>query len=249
MSREGRPGGSLQGSTALVTGASQGIGRAIALALAREGARVCLVARTRAALYDVRRSIGDRGPVPLVACADVTDDAQVEALVADVRREMTGLDVLVHAAGVVAHGRQEALPVAELDRQYRTNVRAPFLLTQTLLPLLRSAGGQVVFVNSTLGSESRANVGAYAATKHALRALADALRAEVNADGVRVLSVYPGRTATPAQAALYAAAGQAYDPKRLLQPEDVASIVLAAVGLPRTAEVTDVRIRPMLKSY
>ena len=88
----------------------------------------------------------------------------------------------------------------------------------------------------------------YAATKHALRALADALREEVNERGVRVLSVFLGRTASRMQQAVHQHEKRPYNPGRLLQPSDVASMVLAALRLPRTAEVTDLHIRPMLKS-
>jgi NADP-dependent 3-hydroxy acid dehydrogenase YdfG len=119
------------------------------------------------------------------------------------------------------------------------------VLTRLCLPALRASHGQVVFVNSTQGIAAGRGVGAYAASKHALRALADSLRQEVNADGVRVLSVYPGRTATPLQAAVFAAEGRAYAPEALMQPEDVAAMVLAAVTLPRTAEVTEIMMRPM----
>jgi NADP-dependent 3-hydroxy acid dehydrogenase YdfG len=239
----------LEGATALVTGASRGIGHAIARALAQRGARMCLVARDVEALRALSRELAGLAPPPLILPADLTLDAGIDALGAEVNGQLDRLDVLVHAAGMVSHGPQETLPVDELDRQYRTNVRAPFVLTQQLLPLLKRASGQVVFINSTLGTESRASVGSYAATKHALKALADSLRAEVNPAGIRVLSVYPGRTATPRQAELFRAEGRPYDPKLLLQPEDIAEIVLAAITLPRTAEVTDIRIRPMIKSY
>ena len=144
-------------------------------------------------------------------------------------------------------GPHGTAPVADLDRQYQTNVRGPYLLIQALLPLLRACRGQVVFVNSTVGLEARAGVGQYASTQHALRAIADALRAEVNADGVRVLSLFLGRTASPMQAAIHKLEGRAYYPERLLQPEDVASVVISVLSLPRTAEVTDISIRPMLK--
>ena len=88
----------------------------------------------------------------------------------------------------------------------------------------------------------------YAATKHALKGLADGLRQEVNAFGVRVISVFPGRTATPLQASLFELEGRQYVPKRLLQPEDVAAMVVQALALPPTAEVTDILIRPAIKS-
>ena len=113
--------------------------------------------------------------------------------------------------------------------------------------MLRKRRGQVVFINSTAGLNASAGVGLYSATKHALKALADSLRAEVNSDGVRVLSVYPGRTAIPMQAAIIASEGRAYLPEKLLQPDDVAATVVSALMLPRTAEVTDVKIRPLTK--
>ena len=90
-------------------------------------------------------------------------------------------------------------------------------------------------------------MGAYASTKHALRAIADSLREEVNETGVRVLSVYLGRTASPMQAAIHAAEGKQYRPADLLQPSDVAAMILAALALPRTAEVTELSVRPMRK--
>jgi NADP-dependent 3-hydroxy acid dehydrogenase YdfG len=123
----------------------------------------------------------------------------------------------------------------------------PYILTQGLLPLVRERMGQIVFLNSTAGLTSRANVGQYAATKHALKALADGLREEVNRDRIRVLSVYPGRTATQMQQQLHAVEGRLYHPDRLLQPGDVASVVVNALCLPRTAEVTDINIRSMIK--
>ena len=120
-------------------------------------------------------------------------------------------------------------------------VRLPFILTQMLLPLLRSRPGQIVFINSTQGLQARANTSLYASTQHALKALADGLRQEINAEGIRILSVYPGRTATARMERLFEVEGRNYQPALLLQPEDIAQIVLASLKLPRTAEVTDSR--------
>jgi NADP-dependent 3-hydroxy acid dehydrogenase YdfG len=94
---------------------------------------------------------------------------------------------------------------------------------------------------------ARPGVSQYAAVKHGLKGLADALRAEVNSAGVRVISVYPGQTATAMQERRYAIEGRAYQPERLIQPADVAALVVNALGLARTAEVTDIQIRPTLK--
>ena len=121
-------------------------------------------------------------------------------------------------------------------------------MTRELLPLLRASRGQVVFVNSSAVFTRPSHCGAYIATKAALHGLADALRSEVNEAGVRVLSVFPGRTATPMQEDLHRAEGTPYRPERLLQADDVATAVMGALAMPRSAEVTDIRIRPNLKS-
>src|SRR5690242_6858519 len=102
-------------------------------------------------------------------------------------------------------------------------------------------------MNSSAGLSARAGVGQYAATKHALRAIADTLREEVNTDGIRVLSVFPGRTASPMQATVHANEGRVYHPDHLIQPEDIAKVVIDALSLPRTAEIMDIRIRPLRK--
>ena len=232
---------------AVVTGASRGIGKAIALGLAAQSAAVVLVGRDIDALE--RAAAPARATSPTVASyrADLTLDEDVAALVARIRAAFGAIDILVHSAGVIHHGPTDRAPVTDFDEQYRANVHAPYVLTQALLPMLRSRRGQVVFVNSTIGLSTRAGAGQFAATQHALRAMADTLRDEVNADGIRVTSVYPGRTATARQAALHVFEGRTYSPERLLQPEDVAAIVIGALALARTAEVTDIRIRPMLK--
>ncbi|MDQ4145912.1 MAG: SDR family oxidoreductase [Actinomycetota bacterium] len=230
--------------TAVVTGAGSGIGRAVALALAGKGAVVCAVGRRLDRLEDLAQEAG--GDVRCYS-ADLTLDEEVGALVELLSADVDDIDVLIHGAGIISLGPVASASVADLDAQYRTNVRAPYLLTQRLLPMLIKTRGQIVFVNSSAGLRSTANAGQYAATKHALKAIADAFRAEVNPQGVRVLSVYPGRTATPMQAGIHDAEGKAYEPERLLQPEEVASIILASLALPRSAEVTEISVRPAIK--
>jgi NADP-dependent 3-hydroxy acid dehydrogenase YdfG len=125
----------------------------------------------------------------------------------------------------------------------------PFALTQALLPLLKSQQGQIVFINSAQGLLAKPNTGPFAATQHALKAITDSLRQEVSSDGMRVLSIFPGRTATPRMKALYEIEGRPYRPELLLQPEDIAQVVLNALLLPRTAEITNIELRPCVKSY
>ena len=232
----------------VITGASSGIGRAIALGLAAQGSTLCLVGRRIEALEVVAEAARALAASVCCYCADLSLDEQVRALAVQLAG-MDRIDVLIHSAGAIAMGPIESAAAEELDRQYRINVRAPYLLTQALLPTLKRSRGQIVFINSSAGLAARPNTSQFCATQHAFKALADSLRAEVNGDGIRVLSVYPGRTATSRQAAMYAKTGSEYRPELLLQPEDIASVVLNAVSLPRTAEVTDISIRPMQKSY
>jgi NAD(P)-dependent dehydrogenase (short-subunit alcohol dehydrogenase family) len=231
---------------ALVTGASSGIGRAIAIALAAHGAGVCLVGRDDARLADAAAGCEAAG-TPAIPCrVDLTSGTGVGRL-ADMCARLGRLDILVHSAAEISFGRLADAPPADFDRQYAANLRVPFLLTQALLPLLRTARGQIVFVNSSAGLRASAGVSQYSATKHGLRAIADALRDEVNEDGIRVLTAYVGRTATPMQAKVHETEGRTFRPAELIQPEDVAAVIVNTLSLPRTVEVTDITMRPAKK--
>jgi NADP-dependent 3-hydroxy acid dehydrogenase YdfG len=233
----------------VITGASSGIGRAIAIAIASKGGSVCLVGRDQGRLEAVAKISRETARSVLVHRADLNVDGVIEALAKRIKQEFTALDILVHCAGVHSTGMIAKTPVQQLDSLYQTNLRTPFALTQALLPLLKSRLGQIVFINSSQGLQARGNVGPFAATQHALKAITDSLRQEVNADGMRVLSIFPGRTATPRIKALCEIEGRPYQPELLLQAEDVAQVVLNALLLPRTAEVTNIEIRPLIKSY
>jgi NADP-dependent 3-hydroxy acid dehydrogenase YdfG len=233
------------GQVAVVTGAGGGIGGAISMRLAAQGATVCLVGRKAERLAAVAERAGAKAGRCVCYPADLTVDAEIDELRARIEREWGAVDIVVQNAGAISLGRLDMAAVEQMDWQYRVNVRAAHALTGALLPMLKARCGQIVFMNSSAGLVARGGVGQYAATKHALRAIADSLRDEVNPDGVRVLSVFLGRTATPMQADIHRIEGRAYHPEQLLQPEDVATVVLNALGLPRTAEVTDLWIRPM----
>ena len=237
-----------QNQVGVVTGATSGIGRAIALSFAARGMTVVVIGRDPKRLEEVAAQARTRANRVFAFRADLSNDEEIHRMRDEVQLSCGAIDVLVHSVGAFHMAPVEETPVMELDRLYRTNVRAPFALTQALLPMVRSQQGQIVFINSSVSLATRANVAAYSATKYALRAIADALRAEVNADGVRVLSVYPGRTATPQQEAIHALEGKPYRPEMLVQPEDVATAVVDALAIARTAEVTDVCIRPLRKT-
>ena len=232
---------------AVIAGAGSGIGKAIAMGLAPLGSSLYLIGRNKEKLDEV--SHGAKGAPRVVACAaDLARDDDIRRVCDDVYNEFGKVDILVHSLGVFASGAVDIASLDDFDMQFRTNLRAPYALTKTLLPMITPMKGQVVFINSSAGYHSgRAGLSQYAATKHGLRAFADSLREEINPNGMRVLSVYPGRTATPMQEAVHGIEGKPYNPSLLLQPEDVASVVIHALGLPGTAEVTDICIRPMVK--
>jgi NAD(P)-dependent dehydrogenase (short-subunit alcohol dehydrogenase family) len=238
----------LAGCVAVVTGASSGIGRAIAVALSRQGVQVCAVGRNPGTLAETVAAARQFSQVTGFQI-DLTVPENLQPLLRYLEGEAGRLDILIHSAGVIYQDLMECACIEDFDLQYAINVRAPYLVTQRLLPLLTIACGQIVFINSSVGlTAKRPEVGQYGATKHALKAIADSVREEVNPKGIRVLTVYLGRTATPMQEALYRQAGRPYHPEVLLQPEDVASVVVQALMLPPTAEVTDISIRPMIKS-
>jgi NADP-dependent 3-hydroxy acid dehydrogenase YdfG len=221
----------------------------VALELARQQTRLCIVGRHPGRLKEVESHAGSTAAQVLAFRKDLTLDGDIEDISSRLQQEFGRLDILVHCAGEMASAELETAAIDDLDRQYRANVRAPYLLTQHVLPLLKVMPGQVVWVNSSVGLAARATVSQYAATQHAVKAMTDALRAEVNKYQIRVLSVFPGRTATPRQARLYEREGRTYQPELLMQPEDISLMISSALRLPRTAEVTDISMRPLLKSY
>ena len=238
----------LLGQVAVVTGASSGIGRAIALGLAAQGVKLCLLGRNLETLQIVAAIAKETSPNVVCYTIDLMVDEDITKLKTNLERDFEQIDLLILSAGMFSMGTFQKSSIQDFDLLYRANVRAPYLLTQTLLPMLLSSRGQILFINSSVIMNPRANVGQYAATKHALKAIADSLRVEINAEQVRVISVFPGRTATPQQAKIHEMEGKPYYPERLMQPEDVAAVVINSLSLPRTAEVTDISLRPFVKS-
>ncbi|WP_067186579.1 SDR family oxidoreductase [Microtetraspora niveoalba] len=221
---------------ALVTGASRGVGAAVARALAPTHDLV-LGGRDRAALDAVCAELPGARPWPVELTAVTASD--VEAV-----DRLDRLDLLVHSAGVARIGDVGETPVEEWRRTFEVNLFAVAELTRLLLPALRAARGQVVLINSTSGQRVNAGWGAYAASKFALRAFADALRLEEHPNGVRVATVYPGRIATDMQKDVREQEGGDYDPSRYIAPESVAKAVLAAATATPDAQITEITIRP-----
>ncbi|MFE6994515.1 SDR family oxidoreductase [Microbacterium sp. NPDC057659] len=223
----------------LVTGAGSGIGAALARRLLQRGDELVLLARDAGRA----RQIAAEFPGASTLVGDLAQPGRLSwALSKQPIPER--IDSVVHAAGVVDLGSVADLPVALWEHQLAVNLMGPAELTRLLLPVLRVSRGQIVFVNSGAGLNAHAGWSAYAASKHGLKALADALRAEERQNGVRVTSVYPGRTATPMQERVHQQEGQEYRPERFIDPESVVTSILTALDLPRDAEITDLTVRP-----
>jgi len=218
--------------TALITGAAGGIGSAIATVLAPT--HTLLLAGRPSGRLDAVAERLDATTFPL----DLTDSAEIEAACEIVDE----LDVLVHNAGVSIPGRVAESNVDEWRATFAVNLFGPVDLTLALLPALRRAKGRVVFINSGAGRNVSPGMASYSASKFALRAFADSLRADE--PELRVTTIYPGRTDTDMQRELVAFEGGTYDPANFLKPETVAAVVANAVATPPDGHIHEVVIRP-----
>jgi short-subunit dehydrogenase len=222
-------------ATHLLTGAGSGIGAVLAQRLLGRGDDVVALARSTERAEELAADL----PGAEVLVADLARPESVESLVLP-----DSLDSVVHAAGIVELGRVSELSVDDWASQLRVNLVSPATLTRVALPALRRARGTVVFVNSGAGLSAHPEWSAYAASKHGLRALADSLRGEEASAGVRVTTVYPGRTATPMQEKVHQQEGKAYDASAWIRPETVAEAILHVLDLPRDATIPDLTVRP-----
>ncbi len=180
----------------VVTGASSGIGRALALAAARDRFRVLLVARRAGRLEEIAAEIRANGGTCSTLAADVTARDAPQRIVAAAMQAFGRIDVLVNNAGAGALGYLLEIDDAAIDAQWQLHVAAPLRIARAALPQLREAHGQLVFVGSGLARVPIPNYGAYAAAKAAIRAVATQLRRELKRDGIAVTYVDPGLVAT-----------------------------------------------------
>ncbi|NEW74188.1 SDR family oxidoreductase [Streptomyces rhizosphaericus] len=225
--------------THLITGAGSGIGAAVTERLAERGDELWLLARDAGRA----KELAERFPGVRTVVGDLSDPDRLSWALGH-QTLPDRLDSLLHIAGVVDLGEVGELTPKAWNRQLAANLVAPAELTRLLLPQLRLAQGHVVFVNSGAGLRANAQWAAYAASKHGLKALADALRWEESGNGVRVTTVYPGRTATPMQVKVHQQEGKEYEAERWIAPETVATTILTALDLPPDAEITDLQVRP-----
>jgi NADP-dependent 3-hydroxy acid dehydrogenase YdfG len=244
----------LEGTVALVTGASSGIGEATAIALAAEGASVAVAARRRDRLDDLAARIGSDAEV-LVLETDVTDEHQARAMVERTVERFGRLDTLVNNAGVMLLGPIVDAPLTEWQRMVELNVLGLLYCTHAALPHLLAAAEQeprrvadIINVSSVAGRFARAGSGVYNATKFGVGAFSESLRQEVTTRYVRVHLVEPGATRTELaghnRPEILENLGATFARTELMEAEDIAESIVFVVTRPRRVAVNEVLIRP-----
>jgi len=231
----------LENSVALVTGAGRGIGKAIALMLAREGATVALTARTVAELEQVKKEIEATGGSALVVRADLSKDADIGKLFGNISSRFNRLDILVNNAGLGLFAPVRDLSISDFDTMWSLNMRAVMLCTQRALKVMEpQKSGAIVNVASLAGRNAFVGGAGYAATKWALIGFSRSLMLEVRAHNIRVITICPGSVDT-------SFSQSPKEPLRsatILHSEDIADTVVAALKLPDRAMVSEIDIRP-----
>jgi NAD(P)-dependent dehydrogenase (short-subunit alcohol dehydrogenase family) len=210
-----------QSKIALITGASKGIGRATALALAKEDVFVLAAARTESELKSLCKEISSAGGNSEYLVVDLTQSDDIDQLAAKIQNTGVNLKFLVHSAGVARVGRIADMNLSDWEATLRMNLTIPFLITQKCLPLM-SQRSKIVFINSVAGRITFPEWAAYSASKYGLRALADTLRQEVQERGISVTSVYPSSVDTPMQDEL----PYNWDRAKMLSVENVARVIV-----------------------
>ena len=228
--------------TALITGATEGIGRATAFALARGGYRVGVCARTESKVRTLVKELDAEGFEAAGATADVGDADQVQRMVEQITGSLGDIDTLINNAGVLIGKPFEELTLEDWDTTMSTNVRSLFLVTRAVLPGMRQRRrGSVVNVASLAGRNGFAGGTAYTASKHAVLGFSRSLMLEARKDNIRVIAICPGSVDTSMmhdQPMLKA------EPSRILRPEDIAATILHTLSLPLRAMVSELDIRP-----
>jgi 3-oxoacyl-[acyl-carrier protein] reductase len=234
---------SLAGRVAIVTGASSGIGRAVAAELARGGAQVVLAARRATELAAVAGELDAAGPGrAVVQPTDVTDEKAIERMVARAIAEFGRVDILVNAAGLGGFGPVHKLDAALLDLVWAVNVRGAILCAKHVVPILAAQGqGAIVNLGSVSSKRGWPQGTPYVASKFALRGFTECLRQELRDSGVRVVLICPDLTAT----GFFAASGVTLSGREaLLEADEVAATVRFALELPAGADLTELDLLP-----
>src|SRR5919107_1312031 len=250
MSEAGDENRALEGRVALVTGASSGLGRATAIALAQAGADVALVARSAEELRSTKEEVSKTGRRALTLPTDLANEDEAAEAVEQTVEALGRVDVLVNAAGTDVPGTVEELDVEGWDRTLSVNLRAPFLLSKAAFPHMREAGGgTIVNVSSVAGRKGWANASAYCASKFGLTGFTEALADEGKEHGIRAIVLYPGAMATN-WGAFSPEERRKSAPKeaprtRMLAPERVAELIAWLVASPPEFVLTEGVVLPI----
>jgi len=231
----------LGGQVAIVTGAGRGIGHAVAMALAHEGATVVLVARTRQELAATAAAVRESGGSALAIPADVANDAAVEGMVEQAYAELGRIDTLVTAAGTASFGPVIGTKPADWDTMLLVNLRAVMVCCRAVLPMMvRQRRGTIINIASVAAQRAIPGAAVYTATKAGVVGFSRVLAEELRADGVRVGVLVPGAVDTP----LWDSIPGGPDRSRMLRPEDVARAAVLMASLPPGASLEELTLLP-----
>jgi len=225
---------------AIVTGASRGIGRAIAVKLASEGVLVALTARSEAKLRQVQHDIEAGGGTAYGIAADLADPGSAQSIVSQTVAKFGRLDILINNAGMATLSPLIDTTVAQWDRLMAVNARAPFLLCKVAIPHIKAAGGgAIIQIVSVIGVKGYINQGAYTASKHALMGMSKVLAQEVQPYNIRVHTILPGGVATD----MLDQMRPDLQKSTLMAPEEIADIVLFLLTHRGNAVIDDIHVR------
>ncbi len=235
----------LSGKVTIVTGAGRGIGRAVALLLGRSGSRVVLASRKESQLKAVSEEIQAQGSEALVVPTDVTRDEEIERLVAETLKVWGSVDYLINNAGSGRTGPVAKARVEDWDQTLRVNLRAPMLLSRSVLPTLMSKGeGAIVNIGSISGKAGQANTAAYSASKFGLIGFTQSLYEEVREYGIKVAIILPGFVDTE-----MIPPTRRLDRDKMIRPEDIAQTVLFVLTCHPTCCPVEITVRPQKTPY
>lgn len=221
----------LKGKNAIITGAGKGIGKAVAIALAKEGVNVILLARTKTDLDDVAAEVNALGVKSLVLKADISDIISVNTAMAQAISEFKSIDILINNAGIASFGKFMELEPKEWERIIQVNVMGVYYATRAILPnMIERQTGDIVNISSTAGQRGAALTSAYSASKFAVLGLTESLMQEVRKHNIRVTALTPSTVATDMSKELKLTDG---NPDRVMQSEDIAELIIAQLKLNR----------------
>ncbi len=230
----------LSEKVAIVTGASRGVGKAVCLAFAKEGAGIVLAARSIEKLRDAAEEVKEAGGRAEIVVGDLCEEEAVKKVVKVTKGKFGRLDIVVNNAGVTHSAKLEDTATADWDRLFNVNTRAPFILCREALPLLRKAPkAYIINIASIVGIKCYALQSAYTASKHALRGMTKSLAEELRGTNVRVHSICPGGIDTD----MIGAIRPDIKKEDLMQPEEIAELVVYLVTHKGNAVMDELHIR------